>query len=135
MNKGGNDVEIIKIIGVGLISVIIIMILKQYKPEFAIYVSIIAGIIIIFLILDKLTGIISLLSTLSNKASVNNEFILILLKITAIAFLSEFAVSICKDSGEAAIASKIDFASKVIMVAISVPIIAGLLELIIKILP
>lgn len=127
--------EIIKIIGVGFISVIIIMILKQYKPEFAMYISIIAGIAIIFLVLDKLTGIISLLSNLSNKASINNEFILILLKITAIAFLSEFAVSICKDSGEAAIASKIDFASKVIMVAISIPIIAGLLELIIKILP
>lgn len=127
--------EIIKIIGVGLIAVIIIMVLKQYKPEFAIYASIITGIIIIVFVLDKLTGIITLLSNLSNQASINNEFILILLKITGIAFLTEFAVSICKDSGEAAIASKIDFAGKVIMVAISIPIIAGLLELIIKILP
>lgn len=127
--------EIVKIIGIGLIAVIIIMILKQYKPEFAIYASIATGIIIIILVLDKLTGIITLLSNLSNKASINNEFILILLKITGIAFLTEFAVSICKDSGEAAIASKIDFAGKVIMVAISIPIIAGLLELVIKILP
>lgn len=127
--------EIVKIIGVGLIAVIIIMILKQYKPEFAIYASIITGIIIIFLVLDKLTGVITLLSNLSNKASINNEFIMILLKITGIAFLTEFAVSICKDSGEAAIASKIDFAGKIIMVSISIPIIAGLLELIIKILP
>lgn len=127
--------EILKIVGVGLIAVIIIMILKQYKPEFAIYASIATGIIIIMLVLDKLTGIITLLSNLSNQASINNEFILILLKLTGIAFLTEFAVSICKDSGEAAIASKIDFAGKIIMVAISIPIIAGLLELIIKILP
>ena len=127
--------EIVKIIGIGLIAVIIIMILKQYKPEFAIYASIATGIIIVTMIIDKLTGIITLLSNLSNQASINNEFILILLKITGIAFLTEFAVSICKDSGEAAIASKIDFAGKVIMVAISIPIIAGLLELIIKILP
>lgn len=127
--------EIVKIVGVGLIAVIIIMILKQYKPEFAIYASIATGIIIIMLVLEKLTGIITLLSNLSNQASINNEFILILLKLTGIAFLTEFAVSICKDSGEAAIASKIDFAGKIIMVAISIPIIAGLLELIIKILP
>ena len=34
--------DIIKIIGIGLIALIIIIILKQYKPEFAVYVSILA---------------------------------------------------------------------------------------------
>ena len=38
--------DIIKIIGVGLISLIIIIIIKQYRPEFTIYVSLIAGAII-----------------------------------------------------------------------------------------
>lgn len=47
--------DIVKIIGIGLISLIIIIILKQYRPEFAIYVSIVAGIIIIMLIIDKLS--------------------------------------------------------------------------------
>lgn len=127
--------DIIKIVGVGLVALIIIMVIKQYKPEFAVYISIMTGIIIIFLVIDKLTGIVNLLTTLSNQAGINNEFILILLKITGIAFLTEFAVSVCKDSGEGAIASKIDFGGKVIMVAISIPIIASLLEMIIKILP
>ena len=127
--------EIIKIAGVGLIALIIIMILKQYKPEFVVYASLIAGVIIIFLVIDKLAGIINLLSSLSNQASINKEFIMILIKITGIAFITEFAVSICKDSGESAIASKIDFGGKIIMVAISIPIISNLLETIIKVLP
>lgn len=38
--------DIIKIVGIGIVAVIIITIIKQYKSEFAIYVSIIAGIII-----------------------------------------------------------------------------------------
>ena len=53
---------------------------------------------------------------------------------TGIAILTEFAVSICKDSGEAAIASKVDMGGKVIMVSMSIPIIAGLLETILKLL-
>lgn len=40
--------DIVKIVGIGIIAVIIITIIKQYKPEFAIYVSILAGIIIFF---------------------------------------------------------------------------------------
>ncbi len=127
--------EIVKIIGVGLIALIIIIILKQYKPEFVIYVSLLAGAIILLLSLDKISGIISLLNNLSTKANVNNQFLTILLKITGIAFLTEFAVSICKDSGETAIASKIDLGGKVIIVGMSIPIISALLELMIKILP
>ena len=52
--------DIVKIIGIGFIALIIIVIIKQYKPEFAMYVSIIAGTIIIFLSLDKIIGIITI---------------------------------------------------------------------------
>lgn len=90
--------DIIKIIGVGTVALIIIIILKQYKPEFAMYASIIAGAIIVFLSLDKISAIINLLSSLSNKTGLNAEYLRILLKITGIAILTEFAVSICKDS-------------------------------------
>ena len=126
--------EIIKIIGIGLISLIIIIIIKQYKPEFAVYVSIIAGILIIYLIFNKLEGIINLLKTISNKSGINNEFLELLLKITGIAFLAEFAINLCKDSGEGAIASKIEMGTKVIIVSMSIPIISNLLEIITKLL-
>ena len=127
--------DIIKIIGVALITLRIIIILKQYRPEFVIYVSIIAGVIILILIMDKVSAIIDLLTSLSNKTVINNEFLVLLIKITGIAFLTEFSVSICKDSGETAIANKIDIGGKVLIISMSIPIIASLLETIIKILP
>ena len=127
--------DVIKIIGIGIISLILIIITRQYKPEFAIYISLIAGILILTLIIDKLTNIVQLLQSISSKASINNNFLGILLKITGIAFLTEFAVSICKDSGESAIASKIETGSKIIIISISIPKISNLLEIVIDILP
>ncbi|OKZ56778.1 MAG: stage III sporulation protein AD [Clostridium sp. 26_21] len=127
--------DVIKIIGIGLLALIIIVILKQYKPEFAIYVSMIAGVLILVLAIQKLTGIINLLQSLANKTYINKSFLSILLKITGIAFITEFAVSICSDAGEKAIASKIEIGSKVIIIAMSIPIIKSLLELVIEILP
>lgn len=47
--------EIIKIIGIGLVSLIIVILLKQYKPEFAIYISLLTGVLILVLVADKLT--------------------------------------------------------------------------------
>ena len=127
--------EIIKIIGIALIALIIIILLKQYRPEFAIYISLLAGALILILVMDKLNGIVQLLQSLASKASINSTFIVLLIKITGIAFLSEFAVSICKDSVEGAIASKIEIGSKIVIVSMSIPIISSLLEIILKILP
>lgn len=127
--------EIIKIIGIGLMALVIIIILKQYKPEYAIYVSMIAGVLILFLSMEKISGIINLLQSISEKTYINKNFLGILIKITGIAFLTEFAVSVCSDAGEKAIASKIEIGSKVVIITMSIPIITSLLELIIEILP
>lgn len=127
--------EIIKIIGIALTSVIIVIVIKQYKPEFAVYISLIASALILFLLLDKLSGIVELLNNLASRMNGASEFLKILIKITGIAFLTEFAVSICKDSGESAIASKVDLGGKVIIVTMSIPIISSMLETILKILP
>ena len=127
--------DIVKIIGIGLIAVIIIVILKQYRPEFAMYASLIAGILIFALIATKLSGIIEVLKSLSSKTAINNEFLVLLIKITGIAILTEFTVSICKDTGETAIANKVDLGGKVLIISMSIPIIASLLETIVKLLP
>ena len=126
--------SIIKIIGIGFIALITIIIIKQYRPEFSIYISLLAGVLILFIVMDKLTGIINLLQSITLKSGINKEFLAILLKITGIAFLSEFAISICKDSGESAIASKVELGSKVIIMSMSIPIITNLMELILKIM-
>ena len=127
--------EVIKIIAIALVALILIILLKQYKPEFALYISLLTGVLILLLVMDKLTGIVQLIQSISNKANINNQFITILIKITGIAFITEFAVSICSDAGEKAIASKIEIGSKVIIIAMSIPIITSLLELVIEILP
>ena len=127
--------EVVKIIGIGLIALIFIIIINQYRPEFALYISLIAGALILYFALDEISSIINLLKNITQKAGVNSEFLGILLKMTGIAFLAEFAISICKDAGEGAIANKVELGSKAIIVSMSIPIIYNLLEVILKVLP
>jgi len=127
--------DIVKLIGIGLISLVIIIIVKQYKPEFALYVSLAASILILTLVFEKLFSVINLLTNIANKTAINTTFIALLIKITGIAILTEFAVSICKDCGESAIASKMDIGGKIMIVTVSIPIISSLLETVVKVLP
>lgn len=127
--------DIIKLVGVGLIALVIIVILKQYKPEFTIYVSIAVGIIILSMTFEAFTNILNVIENYADRIPGSSKFVVIMLKITGIAILSELACSICKDCGETAIASKIDIGSKVLIIGASLPIISSLLEMVLRILP
>jgi len=127
--------EILKIIGIGFLTLIITIMLKEYKREYSIYSVIIGGAIIIFYSMDKISSIINFLQELSAKSEYNNAFISILLKITGISILTEYAVSICKDAGESSIANKVDFGGKIIVISMSIPIISTTLETLTKLLP
>ncbi len=127
--------DIIKIIGIGFITLIITIILKEYRKEYAIYAVIICGAIILLYSLNTVTSIVNFLEQISKNRSFNTDFISCLLKITGISILTEYAVSICKDSGESSIASKIDFGGKILIISMSIPIIGTTLESLIQILP
>ena len=59
----------------------------------------------------------------------------LLLKITGISILVQYAVTLCKDSGESAIASKIDLGGKVLIISLSIPIISTSLSMLLELLP
>lgn len=59
--------DIIKIVGIALTAVVIIIIIKQYKPEFAVYISLIASTLIMFIFMDKLAGVVGFINDFSNK--------------------------------------------------------------------
>ena len=116
--------DIVKVIGIGLVALVVIIIFKQNKPEFVIYIELIAGVIILSLCFDKITTVVNFIREISTKIELSNKFVGVMLKITGIAILAEFATSICKDAGESAIASKIEIGSKIIIVTTAIPIIA-----------
>ena len=120
--------DIVKVIGIAFITLIFTIILKQYKKDFAIYVVIIGCALILLLSVDTLNNIMGFINNLSKKGGINGDFIKLLVKITCISILAEFAISICNDSGESAIAKKIDLGGKIIVISMSIPVISTMLN-------
>lgn len=126
--------EIIKIIGIGFITLILVVLFKEYKKEYSIYISLVGCLIIIFMNMDVLENIAGFVKDFKTS-NFDIPFLEVILKTTGIAILIEYAVSICKDAGENAIANKIDFAGKTIIISLTIPIISQSLELFLEVLP
>ncbi len=127
--------DILQIVCIGIVAVALSSVIKVQKPELALQVSIITGILIFMLVAVKLSAVIDFIKTFSQKADIDSTYITILLKIVGIAYIAEFGSEVCKDAGESSIASKIELAGKVTIVILAVPIITSLLDLVVKLMP
>ena len=79
--------EILKIIGIGFLTLIITLTLKEYRKEMAVYSILIGGAIIIYYSLGIITEIIDFLKSILQNSNYNNMFVSVLLKITGIGLL------------------------------------------------
>ncbi len=127
--------EILQIVGLGIVAASFAVFLRNLRPEMALLVSLSAGMALILLAVPKISAVVSLISAYVNRTGVDPEYLSTILKIIGIAYITEFGAEICKDSGESAIASKIELGGKVIIIAMAVPIITSLIETITSIRP
>lgn len=120
--------EVIKIVGVSIFAVIMIIVIKNQRPEIALILSIATGIGIMLFAIYKLSAVVSVLNDLITKSGVNKEFLLIIIKVIGIAYVVEFGKNICIDAGQSSIATKLEMAGKVIIVALTIPLISSLVN-------
>lgn len=126
--------EIFKIIALGILICVVIIIIKQIKPEFAVLVLIAGSIIMLCYLFNYFTNILGVFDKIISKTGINAELFSIILKIVGIGYLIEFAANICSDSGNPAIADKIVLGGKLIILTVSMPIITNLLDIIVELL-
>lgn len=129
------DMDIFKIAAIGLCGVIVSSMVKSNKPEFATYIVIATVMIIFAMIIYKLTAVFEFLSSIYNQISYGKTFFPIILKVLAVAYIADFAAQICRDSGETAIAGKVELAGKVMIFYLAVPVMVAVMDLINQMLP
>lgn len=127
--------EITQIVGLALLVTIFLLILRQEKPVMAVLLSVVFSILIFTLMMGKLAAIISVMRELSRRAGINFFFLETILKILGVAYLGEFAAVICNDAGEQAVAKKVEFASKIIIAVMALPIMVAILESLLELMP
>lgn len=127
--------NIFQIVIIGITGTLFTIILKQYKPEFALVSALATGVVILLCGLAGLEDVIRNIYEIATKYNVNTVYIATVIKIIAIAYICQFSSEICRDSGQGAIASKIEFCAKILILFYSLPIADALLSLVVSILP
>lgn len=127
--------EIMRIVAVGIVAAVLALLLRDEKPEMAVLISIVTGLVIFVFIIGKLESVLTVLKYFAGKANIDLLYFSTILKVIAIAYITEFGAQICRDAGEGTIASKVELAGKVLIMVLAIPILAALMDIMIKIIP
>lgn len=121
---------IVQIIGIGIVATILSLTVGKQDSTWSFYIRFATSLIVILFIISQLAGVFDTASDLGRRANVDTPYVTIVFKIIGIAYISEFGAGLCKDAGENSIASKIEFAGKVMILTTSAPVILALMDLI-----
>ena len=125
-----SDMELVRMIGVGLLTAVAALLLRGTKPELSFAVTIVGGVILLIFAIDVMAETFGIFAQIGEQTGIDSALIKILLKIIAIGYLIEFAAGIVEDFGSKSIADKLVFAGKVTIFAVSLPILQAMVSLI-----
>ncbi|MBO4380758.1 MAG: hypothetical protein J5815_01230 [Clostridia bacterium] len=121
---------IFRLVGIALIGVIVVLVLRTAKPEFAVFVTIATGVIMLVTMLSSLTQVILAFDDIVAKSGVDEEVFSSVLKIIGIGYLTEYSSSIANDAGCASIAEKLQLGGKIVIFLTSISIVTSLVNVV-----
>lgn len=124
---------IIKIAGVGFMGGMLALAVKKERQEFAVLISLITSVVILAWVADSVGGIVGDLKKLIEDCGIDIKYFAVAVKAVGIAYIAQFASEILRDSGENAVASKIEAAGKICILALTMPVMTSFLRMCVKV--
>ena len=122
--------QIVRVVGVGLIGALVAGLLRQEKSELFIFAVIATSGLILMILLSSLTEVIKQFGLLVGKSGVDESLFAGVLKIIGVGYITEYASALCNDYGVSGIANKLQLSGKVAIFFMTMPILANLVDVI-----
>lgn len=126
--------EIIPLLGMTIITVVLITLLRQSRPEMALLLSVLVGVLVFLRLVGRLTELVEAFNFLASRANIDHLHLQTVFKVMGVAYLAGFGAQICKDAGEGALALKLELAGKIVILFLAIPVMVAIMEMVLRIL-
>lgn len=120
--------EFLKIIVIVIITALLSLTLKSYRPEYSFLLTLCVAATITVTLLYKIYPTVNTVTNMFKKSGVTVGYFLTALKALGISYITSFAADSCRDAGQSALAAKAEFAGKCAIFVLTVPLIMGILQ-------
>lgn len=127
--------EALRMVGIGLVVAVMAVTIRTTRPELALPLSLAGGAFLLLLVLQRLAGIVGVLTDLASRAHLSAPYLQIVLKVIAVSYLVGLGAQVCRDAGERALADKVELAGRILILAMALPIMVAVVDTVTGMLP
>ena len=103
--------------------------LRPLSPVFGMLTALISGILLLTIVLDPIGHIFHTLSAFLTAAGISGDMYLPIIKAVGIAVIVHIVSQVCRDAGEGALGSKIELAGTIGAIAVCIPLMQKVFDL------
>lgn len=120
----------IKITAIALISLVLIVFLRNTNREFAFILTVASSLILFSIVINDFFQVIERVKEISSQIENLNSYVSLMVKILGITLITQFVIDLCRDSGENALASQTEITSKIIILIMIMPLFEAVMNVV-----
>ena len=124
----------LKACGGTVLTVVLVLIVGKNSKDFALVLTALVCFLVAITAMEYIRPVLDFLSTLESLGGLDHNMIRILLKVAGIGLITEICSLVCTDSGSASLGKVMKLLGSSVMIWLSLPLYAMLIELLQRIL-
>ena len=120
----------INITAIALISLVLIIFLRNTNKEFAFILTVASSLILFSIVINDFFQVIERVNEISSQIENLNSYVSLMVKILGITLITQFVIDLCRDSGENALASQTEITSKIIILIMIMPLFEAVMNVV-----
>ncbi len=124
-----------KIISIAIITCVACLIVRPVRSDFAVLISVVGGVIILFYTLSYLSSVFGVFNQIFQTSGINSSLYAVIFKIIGIGYLTEFTAGLCTDTGNSSLADKVLLGGKIVILVMAIPVVTSILDIVMELMP
>ena len=117
-------------VGVLLCAAVLATVLRAQRPELALGLSIMAGVLVVGVLFKQLTPLLASLRRMMTVGGLSDSVLTVVLRAAGVCFVTQWAADTCRDVGQTALAGKAELTGRVLLLLMTVPLFEQVLALV-----
>lgn len=120
----------IQVFGIAAVCLLLAVFLKSQNKMFALLVTLGGAVLIFVISSDVAFNVFDALSDIEDSAGYTGTYVTMMLKVLGISIVTQVVCDICRDNGESALASQTEIASKIMVLAMLLPLFQTVIQIV-----
>lgn len=119
-----------QVFGIAAVCLLLAVFLKSQNKMFELLVTLGGAVLIFVISSDAAFNVFDALSDIEDSAGYTGTYVTMMLKVLGISIVTQVVCDICRDNGESALASQTEIASKIMVLAMLLPLFQTVIQIV-----